>query len=160
MSETAESGAAVRGEALGRRLAQAEALCRERGVRFTPLRRRVFESLIARGAPAGAYELLADLREAGFADAPPTVYRALDFLRSQGLAHRVRSTNAFVACDHPGDTHTHGGVLLICRDCGHAAEIDHGALGGAVREVAAAHGFEPASQLIEVSGRCRRCRRA
>ncbi|AOV16299.1 hypothetical protein BJI67_03730 [Acidihalobacter aeolianus] len=138
------------------RLEQAEMLCRDRGVRFTPLRRRVFEQLIAYGAPVGAYELLADLRADGFADAPPTVYRALDFLRAQGLAHRVRSTNAFVACDHPGDAH--GGLLLICRDCGSSVEVDSSTLGDAVRQQAALHEFEPATQLIEVSGRCRRCR--
>lgn len=138
------------------RLRQAEMLCRKRGVRFTPLRRRVFENLLRRGAPVGAYELLAELRKEGLADAPPTVYRALDFLRAQGLAHRVRSQNAFVACDHPG--HEHGGFLLICRDCGNSVEIDPGALGEAVRRQAALHEFEPATQLIEVSGRCQNCR--
>lgn len=139
-----------------RRLEQAENLCHERGVRFTQLRRRVFENLLRHGAPVGAYELLAELRQEGLADAPPTVYRALDFLRAQGLAHRVRSTNAYVACDHPGDAH--GGLLLICRDCGRSVEIEPDALDRTVREQAALHDFEPATQLIEVSGRCQRCR--
>lgn len=139
-----------------RRLEQAASLCHTRGVRFTKLRRRVFENLLRHGAPVGAYELLADLRQAGFADAPPTVYRALDFLRAQGLAHRVRSSNAFVACDHPGDAH--GGLLLICRDCGKSVEIEPDAWDRTVREQAALHDFEPSTQLIEVSGRCQRCR--
>lgn len=138
------------------RLDQAERLCRERGARFTPLRRRVFECLLTRGAPVGAYELLAELREEGFADGPPTVYRALDFLRAQGLAHRVRSTNAFVACDHPGDAH--GGVLLICRECGGSVEVEPDVVGAVVREQAALHDFEAATQLIEISGWCQRCR--
>ena len=32
--------------------------------------------------------------------APITIYRALDFLRENGLVHRIESRNAFVACVH------------------------------------------------------------
>src|ERR1700747_2134269 len=66
-------------------LAQAETLCGQRGARLTPLRERSCPS----HQPLGAYELLDKLTEDGRKPAPPTVYRALEFLLEQGLIHRI-----------------------------------------------------------------------
>ena len=79
-------------------------LCAARAQRLTPMRRQVLEALLASHKPLGAYEIierLADKRR----PAPITVYRALDFLRDNGLVHRIESRNAFVACvhNHAGD---------------------------------------------------------
>ena len=54
----------------------------------------------AAGQPQAARRLR-DHRAAGRQNgrpAPITVYRALDFLRENGLVHRIESRNAFVAC--------------------------------------------------------------
>jgi Fur family zinc uptake transcriptional regulator len=107
-------------------MATAARLCTERGARLTPLRRRVLE-LIWRGhapakhAPVRAYDLLARLSDKGARAAPPTVYRALEFLLAHGLIHRIESLNAYVGCMHPEGAH--GGQFLICEDCGAAAEV-------------------------------------
>ena len=50
--------------------------------------------------------------------APPTVYRALDFLLENGLVHRISSLNAFVGCSLPGKPHA--GQFLLCSGCGAA----------------------------------------
>src|SRR5438105_11892694 len=79
-------------------MAHAEALCVARDQRLTATRRRVLEALTASHQPLGAYEIIDRLAASGPRPAPPTVYRALDFLVANGLVHRIESRNAFIAC--------------------------------------------------------------
>ena len=108
--------------------------------------------------PVGAYALLDRLRRDGRSAAPPTVYRALEFLQHRGLVHRLASLNAYCGCAHPGEAHPV--QFLICRDCGTAAELVDRRVGEAIGRSAAAHGFEIRDRVIELSGRCRGCRAA
>lgn len=138
-------------------LATADRLCAESGARLTPLRRRVLELVWGSHRPLGAYELLDQLTAEGHKPAPPTVYRALEFLLEQKLVHRIASRNAFLGCTHPGAAHA--GYFLLCDECGNAEEIaDGSALAGAVARAAAAADFAISSQTLELTGRCRRCR--
>ena len=131
-------------------------LCLRRGARLTDLRRRVLELVWRSHGPVGAYEILDWLRiEDGRAAAPPTVYRALDFLIGQKLIHRIESMNAFVGCVDPANPHS--GQYLICRDCGTVTELDDRGISGAVRRQAQVRGFEVQQQTIEVHGLCRGC---
>ena len=75
-------------------LERAEALCQTRGVQLTPLRRDVLRLVLEAEAPIGAYALLDQLKASRAKAAPPTVYRALDFLLEQGLIHRLERLNA------------------------------------------------------------------
>ena len=105
-------------------LAAAEALCAQRGERLTDMRRAAYQELLEAGQPMGAYDLLQRLQtRLDKALAPPTVYRPLEFLVQQGLAHRLESTHAFVACDHPSDHHQ--ALYLVCTACGSEAEVMH-----------------------------------
>ena len=61
-------------------MSDAVSLCRARRVRLTPLRSRVLEIVWQNHKPLGAYDILAVLAEEGRSAAPPTVYRALEFL--------------------------------------------------------------------------------
>lgn len=138
-------------------LATAERLCAESGARLTPLRRRVLELVWGSHRPLGAYELLDQLIAEGHKPAPPTVYRALEFLLEQKLVHRIASRNAFLGCTHPGAAHA--GYFLLCDECGNAEEIADGrALAGAIASAAATADFAISSQTLELTGRCRRCR--
>ena len=69
-------------------LADAEAICLQSGARLTRLRRQVFTVLLQARGPITAYELLDRLRAERSATAAG-VYRSLDFLVAQGLAHRA-----------------------------------------------------------------------
>ncbi|MDY6815939.1 MAG: transcriptional repressor, partial [Pseudomonadota bacterium] len=62
-------------------LADARAICRARNARLTPTRERVLELIWQSHKPLGAYDVLAELTAEGQNAAPPTVYRALDFLQ-------------------------------------------------------------------------------
>lgn len=139
-------------------LATAERLCSESGARLTPLRRRVLELVWDSHRPLGAYELLNQLTAEGHKPAPPTVYRALEFLLEQKLIHRIASRNAFVGCSHPGAAHA--GYFLLCEACGNAEEIaDTRALGSAVDKAAATADFQIQGQTLELTGLCRHCRK-
>lgn len=137
-------------------LADAENVCTLRGARLTALRRRVLELVWESHKPLGAYELLDMLRRGGRRAAPPTVYRALEFLLEQGLVHRVASLNAFIGCARPG--HEGPVQFLICQRCGSAAELDDPAITRAIARSAAARGFAPRRHTIEVTGTCPNCR--
>ena len=71
---------------------KARAYCEQRGARFTPLREKVYEILVSKHGPMGAYELLDSLKETESSAKPATVYRALDFLLDFGFIHRLEST--------------------------------------------------------------------
>jgi Fur family transcriptional regulator, zinc uptake regulator len=137
-------------------LAAAEAVCERSGERLTPLRRQVLELVWGSHKPVGAYAMLDKLKSGGRGAAPPTVYRALEFLLACGLIHRIESLNAYVGCNHPGENHVT--QFLICRSCGTAAELDDHRLGEAIGRSAAEHGFNIVSRVIELSGVCSRCK--
>ena len=70
----------------------------EVAVKMTPNRQLVLQLLQASGKPLSAYEVLDRLREQGTQWQPPTVYRALDYLVEQGLAHYLQSIQKYVVC--------------------------------------------------------------
>jgi len=141
-----------------RLLAHAGAICADRGARLTDLRRQVLGLILDADAPAGAYDILARLRDTRRSAAPPTVYRALDFLLEQGLIHRVESLSAFVGCvAHGADLHDHGAQFLICGRCGRVMEIEDHALAHALADAARRVGFSIAKATIEAEGICGAC---
>ena len=131
----------------------AATLCARQGGRMTPQRRDVLGLILQAEAPVGAYDLLEQLRVSDRRPAPPTVYRALDFLLEHGLIHRIERLSAFVPCTHLaheedanapcapmsqsappdhavsacGHEHAaygvHAAQFLICRACGGVTEI-------------------------------------
>src|SRR6202051_4290216 len=72
-------------------LRHAERVCEQREQKFTPIRRRVLETLLSSHRPLGAYEVIDELAKSMPRPAPITVYRALDFLMENGLVHRIES---------------------------------------------------------------------
>jgi len=135
-------------------LRQAEMLCEQRGGRLTPLRRKVLTLLLESEGPAKAYDLLGQLGDDGSAK-PPSVYRSLDFLLEMGLAHRIESLNAFVACGHWD--HGHAAVFLICDSCGSAGELHAGDSVRKLTQEVEATKFKLRSAIIEVRGLCPEC---
>jgi Fur family transcriptional regulator, zinc uptake regulator len=138
-------------------LAAAEKLCALKAVRFTPLRRRVLELVWSSHKPVGAYALLDQLRNEDLGSAPPTVYRALDFLIENGLIHRIEKMNAFVGCSHPGESHR--GFFLICSECGNAEELESIGVAEAISASAGRLGFAARDMTLEVTGTCAQCRK-
>ena len=140
-------------------IAHAEAICVARAERLTPIRRNVLEALLSSHQPLGAYELIDKLAARGGRPAPITIYRALDFLREQGLVHRIESRNAFIACVHNHDSGDPV-VFLICEKCGAVGEAASAAVADTIRSASRAAGFTPKTPVIEISGICAHCKAA
>jgi Fur family zinc uptake transcriptional regulator len=136
-------------------LAEAEEACARRGAQLTQLRRQVLRLVLEAGQPIGAYALPGA--------APPTVYRALDFLLEHGLIHKVERLNAFIGCNGASDDHCHGHghdhphQFLICSRCGRTAEVCDTAVASAVAAAAGAAGFMPVRMTLEIEGVCESC---
>ncbi len=137
-------------------LDKAANICAQRGAKLTELRRQVLGHILDSPAPAGAYDLLERLRTSRGPSAPPTVYRALDFLLEQGLVHRVERLSAFIACieDHG---HAHGAQFLICGQCRRVTEIEDRNVDHALRKAAAQAGFSLTGATVEAIGICADC---
>lgn len=137
-------------------LDRAQAVCQRKGARLTPLRKTVLELVWQSHKPLGAYALMSMLEQEDTRKvAPPTVYRALDFLLEHGLIHRVHRLNAYIGCPDPEQPHA--GNLLICRECGVALEADAQPLDQALQQLAADHGFSAEEHTLEIVGLCRHC---
>ena len=127
-----------------------------RGVQLTELRRQILELLWASGRPTGAYELIETLRLRGSRPVgPPTVYRALEFLMSQGLVSKIESRNAYVPCAHP--ERRHDCLFFICSDCGASAELEDLRVEQLLAEDAAVLGYRVTRRVVEVEGTCASC---
>ena len=144
------------GRALAAGLRTAEARCAAHGQKLTPARRRVLELLMQAGQPVKAYDLISAFGdEGGGAAKPPTVYRALEFLERQGLAHRIESLSAYVACS--GEEGDHAAAFLLCDCCGRTEEIS-APVDEVLRARAAQAGYIIHTVAIEAHGLCAACR--
>lgn len=137
----------------------ARRLCEERGQRLTPLREQVLQLVWESHQALGAYAILERLAaiEPGRRLAPPTVYRALEFLQENGLVHRINSLNAFIGCQHPQESHQT--QFLICRHCASVVEIVDADASTAIEQAARGAAFAPESVFVEITGLCPACQR-
>ena len=136
-------------------LKTAEVRCAAEGLRLTPVRRKVLEMLLQEHRALGAYAILDRLREEGFGSQPPVAYRALDFLVENGFVHKIERLNAFVACAHPGSSHSP--AFMICRKCDAVAEAHSAPEKGILGAAARAAGFEIERTVVEAEGICPAC---
>ncbi|MCX7315394.1 MAG: Fur family transcriptional regulator [Hyphomicrobiales bacterium] len=138
-------------------LVEAMELCKARGERLTPIRQRVLAALYSTHKPLSAYEVIETLAsETDKRLAPVTIYRTMDFLIAQGLAHRLESRNAFIACParHAPDELV---VFMICDSCSGVDEVSSDRLGLALQDLTRQHGFKPQMRIIELAGTCAHC---
>ena len=144
------------GQTVAQRLDDMRVQCQQQGLRLTPLRLQVMELILRADRPIGAYDILASLDRDGKRAAPPTAYRALEFLLEQGFIHRLASINAYIPCCHPRAGHQ--AAFLICQKCQQVSETSASSLVQTLAQLAAAGQFTPQSTLIEISGLCGKCR--
>ncbi len=140
-------------------LESARQRCLISGARLTALREQVLQLIWQSHKPLGAYTLMDMLSEQSTKRiAPPTVYRALDFLLEQQLIHRIHSLNAFIGCSHPDEGHPNN--FFICQRCGVAIEFNNDHFQEAIATTAAQSGFSVSSQTVELVGLCISCEEA
>jgi len=130
----------------------AAARLRATAERVTPARVRVLAALLRRGEAASHHELERDL--AADAIDRVTLYRVLDWLVGQGLAHRISSADRtwrFTAADRRHDTHAH----FHCNRCGRVLCLDE--LKTPRLPAAMPRGFQAEGMEVTVTGVCAGC---
>lgn len=139
-------------------LHNADLVCRRAGARLTPLRRQVLELVWQSHKPLGAYALMEMLQANSDRKrvAPPTVYRALDFLIEQRLIHKVHSLNAYLGCSNPRSNHSD--ALFICTQCGFTEEVPSHSIQQAINLSASQQRFTVQQKVLEIVGICGECR--
>lgn len=137
-------------------LAAVQAACAARRLRLTPARGFVLETLLESHTALTAYELLDRMRAARVGRQPPIVYRALEFLVTNGFVHRVERLGGYVACTGGGADHA--AAFTVCRKCRIVAETALAGAGRGLAAKAAASGFAVERVVLEVEGLCRGCR--
>ena len=137
-------------------LAQANDLCATQNLRLTPTRESVLRLLWQNHRPMGAYQLQDQLAKlSGKPIAPPTIYRAVEFLLKVGLIHRIASLNAYIGCPFPSSDHSN--LFLICTACGSAAEVAHSSINDLLQNASEKANFTLQSQSLELFGLCPNC---
>jgi Fur family transcriptional regulator, zinc uptake regulator len=139
-------------------LDQATSIFAEKNLRFTDLRRKVFEEIALTTASVGAYEVLDRLAKKGTRLAPISVYRALDALLEAGVIHRLESKNAYFACRRLHVPRTgRRPMFLSCEHCGNVIETDGEDIFKSIDGAANLQHFEPRVRFVEVQGTCSDC---
>ncbi len=130
--------------------------------RLNDMQIRIRDLLAGAEKPLSAYDVIDALRGQGRL-APPTVYRALQKLIDEGLAHRLETRNAYVACQQgeaacgSGHGHAHRAGFMICRVCGKAQEFGDTQVESLLSRTAARSGFVAERVAIEIQGLCADC---
>ena len=116
----------------------------------------VLSTLTGATGPLSAYGILDLVRGEGI-KAPLQIYRALDKLVEMGLAHRLESLNAFVACAHAEAEHTGLAAFAICESCGRVDEFADPIVEERLAGWSQATGFKAERTTIEIRGHCKAC---
>ena len=156
---------------VNQRLIAAKEQCRLNGARFTVLRQQIYQLVLEANKPVGAYDLITQLQQMRLSEpeaasstssnqtpknvAPPTVYRSLEFLLSEGLIHQLTSINAYVPCCHPRAQHT--AAFLICAQCQRVQECSSVPVQEMMSFAEEDVGFLVERSVIELSGLCQAC---
>lgn len=130
----------------------------EKNIRFTDLRRRVYEEIASTYTSVGAYEVLDRLAKKGTRLAPISVYRALDALLEAGVVHRLESKNAYFACRSLHKPRMgRRPMFMSCEVCGCVSETDGEDIFETIDASVRAAKFEPRVRFVEITGTCHDC---
>jgi Fur family zinc uptake transcriptional regulator len=129
-------------------------------VALTPIRRLVLMLLQRHPEGIKAYQLLAIIRTLKPNAAPPTVYRALNFLVAQGLAHKISCMKVFIACDQTQHPEDEVGVFLVCPRCNSVKELHDDSASHALSEALAVAGYQLDRSTMEIGAVCPDCTQA
>lgn len=141
-------------------VSSAEKACSEAGVKLTRKRQQVLLTLLRSPTPLSAYDLI-DCYLATFGETLPamSMYRILDFLVQEKLAHKLDTTNQYLACAHITCDHAHElPQFLICDSCHSVREIGIGSeLINELRAGVERSGFHLHDKQLELHGTCKDC---
>jgi Fur family ferric uptake transcriptional regulator len=126
---------------------------RARGFRMTPQRMVILHVLHHSGEHLSPVEVF----EHASRDLPglteTTVYRTLEFLAENGLAHSARTHSGHLIYEIARQDHHH----LVCRKCGAEIWIDHAQLAKVYNQLEASSGYRFIDSHVTFFGLCPEC---
>lgn len=123
--------------------------------RMTKQRQAVLDELTRVNDFRSAQQIFEDLRTNGQHVGLATVYRSLQGLAEDGRIDALRSSEGeslYRICT--SNSHHHH---LVCRECGHAEEIEQSQIEAWVASVAQGHSFVNVEHSLELFGTCASC---
>lgn len=135
----------------------AEETCLKFSLNFTPIRKKVLEIISSNHKPSRAYDLLEKLRDDGFCDKPPTIYRALDFLIENKIVHKLNTINAYIACF--GEESEEISCFLICEICQEVEEFQNKNLTKVLINIGKKRGVKIKNLNLEIGFKCKECKK-
>ena len=135
------------------KIPQAEQLIRATGARITRPRVEVLAVLLAAERALSHHEVEQRLNASLGIDRV-TVYRVLDWLREQGLAHRIAGEDRVSRYNAAGEEHSHSHAHFHCERCGTVICLDEPERTLRVR---VPHGFVSRDVALTVKGYCASC---
>lgn len=137
-----------------------EKSCAARGIYLTAKRKLVLQALIHANKALSAYDLV-DYCEKHFSQniQAMSVYRILDFLEGEHLAHKLKVSNKYIICSHILCDHEHGiPQFLICSKCNKISErVIDPKLMSELHSHAKQEGFTVISPQLEINCICNDC---
>ncbi|MFD1216003.1 MULTISPECIES: Fur family transcriptional regulator [Microbulbifer] len=144
-------------------LGAAERTCRDSGVRLTEKRKHILTILLRSKTPLSAYEIADQYSRVHEESIPAmSVYRMLDFLVEENLAHKLNSENKYLACGHIACDHSHQTPqFLICSRCHKVREIGiKPEVIAALRDTVEGAGYYLQTSQLELDCLCDDCGRS
>jgi len=134
--------------------------CQQQGLSFTTKRSNVMQLLLEADKAMSAYDI-ADAYQHHYRQkiSPVSVYRMLDFLIKIQSAHKLLSSNKYMACSHISCQHVHEApLLLICNACSQVNELGVGkSLSSRLKEIIVSTDFKLEDLQLELHGLCADC---
>lgn len=129
---------------------------RRHDLKLTAERGAILRETLATDGHFEVEELIFRLRGKGSKVSKATVYRTLPLLVGAGLIREVIHGEKHLHYErtHGGGRHGH----LVCVKCGRIIEFEDGALSEMEERICEENHFIPNKFLMEIYGRCRKCR--
>ncbi len=130
------------------------ATLRQRGYRITPQRVLIIETIAHSRQHMTAEEVFAQVQQRTPGVNIATIYRTLDFLVKEGLAHRsdLGGGQVIYATSQHGP-HIH----LVCRQCSRVTEADERLMAALRVQLQQQYGFAADLQHLALPGLCQDC---
>ena len=126
---------------------------RARGFRMTSQRLAILHALRHAGTHLSPREVYKQAKQELPGLTEPTVYRTLEFLAANGLAHPSQIGNGHLMYEIAGNEHHH----IICRLCGDELELNHALLEQLYRKLESASGYVRIDSHMTFFGVCPAC---
>jgi len=123
---------------------------RKRGYRMTPQRLSILQ-VLHEGGHLSPGQLFERVRHTGMTET--TVYRALEFLATNGIIFTAQKRGGHLTYELIGHDHHH----MVCRNCGRQIEIEQEIFQEAIHLMEMKTGFSLAKEHLTFFGRCPSC---